>query len=172
MRSQRCKALGQWGWAFPSLFYLFTTWVGEFAWPLSPADFSKMPVNTDVGSSAQRSPEVPAAIVTSVGWPSSRLTLPPGLPLFPQLPSMKDNYLFLKEVKNLVEKTNCELKVCFQYINRGDRWIQVRNPILKCSVLIFHLEKFSHLPLRSNLFLFSSPLLLPHIRNVHLAFVI
>ncbi|ELK27944.1 Protein-arginine deiminase type-2, partial [Myotis davidii] len=37
---------------------------------------------------------------------------------------MKDNYLFLKEVKNLVEKTNCELKVCFQYINRGDRWIQ------------------------------------------------
>lgn len=42
------------------------------------------------------------------------------------LPSMKDNYLFLKEVKNLVEKTNCELKVCFQYMNRGDRWIQVR----------------------------------------------
>lgn len=40
--------------------------------------------------------------------------------------SMKDNYLFLKEVKNLVEKTNCELKVCFQYMNRGDRWIQVR----------------------------------------------
>ncbi|XP_029085280.1 protein-arginine deiminase type-2 isoform X2 [Monodon monoceros] len=39
-------------------------------------------------------------------------------------PSMKDNYLFLKEVKNLVEKTNCELKVCFQYMNRGDRWIQ------------------------------------------------
>uniref|UniRef100_A0A8D1QE57 Protein-arginine deiminase n=1 Tax=Sus scrofa TaxID=9823 RepID=A0A8D1QE57_PIG len=37
---------------------------------------------------------------------------------------MKDNYLFLKEVKNLVEKTNCELKVCFQYMNRGDRWIQ------------------------------------------------
>lgn len=41
---------------------------------------------------------------------------------------MKDNYLFLKEVKNLVEKTNCELKVCFQYMNRGDRWIQVRPP--------------------------------------------
>lgn len=44
----------------------------------------------------------------------------------PMSPSMKDNYLFLKEVKNLVEKTNCELKVCFQYMNRGDRWIQVR----------------------------------------------
>lgn len=41
---------------------------------------------------------------------------------------MKDNYLFLKEVKNLVEKTNCELKVCFQYMNRGDRWIQVGSP--------------------------------------------
>lgn len=43
---------------------------------------------------------------------------------------MKDNYLFLKEVKNLVEKTNYELKVCFQYLNRGDRWIQVRKPRL------------------------------------------
>lgn len=52
------------------------------------------------------------------------LTLPLGL--FLMLLSMKDNYLFLKEVKNLVEKTNCELKVCFQYMNRGDRWIQVR----------------------------------------------
>lgn len=60
-------------------------------------------------------------------WPLSFLTLPPGLPLFPELLSMKDNYLFLKEVKNLVEKTNCELKVCFQYVNRGDRWIQVRH---------------------------------------------
>lgn len=51
-------------------------------------------------------------------------------PPLPTLLSMKDNYLFLKEVKNLVEKTNCELKVCFQYMNRGDRWIQVRNPKL------------------------------------------
>lgn len=73
-------------------------------------------------------PAQPAAVTTSVGWPSSLLTLPPGHPLFPKLLSMKDNYLFLKEVKNLVEKTNCELKVCFQYMNRGDRWIQVRTP--------------------------------------------
>lgn len=51
---------------------------------------------------------------------------PSCLSLLPTLLSMKDNYLFLKEVKNLVEKTNCELKVCFQYMNRGDRWIQVR----------------------------------------------
>lgn len=52
--------------------------------------------------------------------PLSLLILPSPLPL-----SLKDNYLFLKEVKNLVEKANCELKVCFQYMNRGDRWIQV-----------------------------------------------
>lgn len=55
---------------------------------------------------------------------------PSCLSLLPTLLSMKDNYLFLKEVKNLVEKTNCELKVCFQYMNRGDRWIQVRPPRL------------------------------------------
>lgn len=40
-------------------------------------------------------------------------------------PSMKDNYLFIKEVKNLVNKAGCDLKVCFGYINRGDRWMQV-----------------------------------------------
>ncbi|KFW93378.1 Protein-arginine deiminase type-2, partial [Phalacrocorax carbo] len=38
--------------------------------------------------------------------------------------SMKDNYLFVKEIKNLVNKAGCELKVCFGYINRGDRWMQ------------------------------------------------
>uniref|UniRef100_A0A8C8E9S7 protein-arginine deiminase n=1 Tax=Otus sunia TaxID=257818 RepID=A0A8C8E9S7_9STRI len=38
--------------------------------------------------------------------------------------SMKDNYLFIKEIKNLVNKAGCELKVCFGYINRRDRWMQ------------------------------------------------
>ena len=38
---------------------------------------------------------------------------------------MKDNYLFIKEIKNLVNKAGCELKACFGYINRGDRWMQV-----------------------------------------------
>ncbi|KFV15878.1 Protein-arginine deiminase type-2, partial [Pterocles gutturalis] len=38
--------------------------------------------------------------------------------------SMKDNYLFIKEIKNLINKAGCELKVCFGYINRGDRWMQ------------------------------------------------
>uniref|UniRef100_A0A8D0F769 Peptidyl arginine deiminase 2 n=1 Tax=Strix occidentalis caurina TaxID=311401 RepID=A0A8D0F769_STROC len=37
---------------------------------------------------------------------------------------MKDNYLFIKEIKNLVNKAGCELKVCFGYINRRDRWMQ------------------------------------------------
>lgn len=38
--------------------------------------------------------------------------------------SVKDNYLFLKEIKNLVSKSNCDLKVCSRYMNRGDRWMQ------------------------------------------------
>lgn len=49
------------------------------------------------------------------------------IPILPAIhfPSMKDNYLFIKEIKNLVNKAGCELKVCFGYINRGDRWMQV-----------------------------------------------
>lgn len=39
--------------------------------------------------------------------------------------SVKDNYLYIKEIKNLVNKAGCDLKVCFGYINRGDRWMQV-----------------------------------------------
>lgn len=39
--------------------------------------------------------------------------------------SVKDNYLFLKEIKNLVSKANCAVKVCSGYMNRGDRWMQV-----------------------------------------------
>ncbi|XP_043387853.1 protein-arginine deiminase type-2 isoform X3 [Chelonia mydas] len=38
--------------------------------------------------------------------------------------SVKDNYLFLKAVKSLVSKASCDLKVCFGYVNRGDRWMQ------------------------------------------------
>ncbi|NXC48628.1 PADI2 deiminase, partial [Penelope pileata] len=38
--------------------------------------------------------------------------------------SVKDNYLFIKEIKNLVNKAGCDMKVCFGYINRGDRWMQ------------------------------------------------
>lgn len=38
---------------------------------------------------------------------------------------MKDNYLFTKEIQTLVAKAGCKLKVCFGYINRGDRWMQV-----------------------------------------------
>lgn len=45
---------------------------------------------------------------------------------FPLYASVKDNYLFLKEIKNLVSKAGCELKVCSRYMNRSDRWMQVR----------------------------------------------
>uniref|UniRef100_A0A8U7NG10 Peptidyl arginine deiminase 2 n=1 Tax=Corvus moneduloides TaxID=1196302 RepID=A0A8U7NG10_CORMO len=38
--------------------------------------------------------------------------------------SMKDNYLFTKEIQTLAAKAGCKLKVCFGYINRGDRWMQ------------------------------------------------
>ncbi|XP_029821073.1 protein-arginine deiminase type-2 [Manacus vitellinus] len=38
--------------------------------------------------------------------------------------SMKDNYLFTKEIQTLVTKAGCKLKVCFGYTNRGDRWMQ------------------------------------------------
>ncbi|XP_017588178.1 PREDICTED: protein-arginine deiminase type-2 [Corvus brachyrhynchos] len=38
--------------------------------------------------------------------------------------SMKDNYLFTKEIQMLAAKAGCKLKVCFGYINRGDRWMQ------------------------------------------------
>nr|XP_056721579.1 protein-arginine deiminase type-2-like [Euleptes europaea] len=38
--------------------------------------------------------------------------------------SVKDNYLFLKEIKNLVSKANCQMKVCSKYMNRSDRWMQ------------------------------------------------
>ncbi|KAL2296693.1 hypothetical protein Nmel_016029 [Mimus melanotis] len=38
--------------------------------------------------------------------------------------SMKDNYLFTKEIQSLVAKASCKLKMCFGYINRGDRWMQ------------------------------------------------
>ncbi|XP_063001244.1 protein-arginine deiminase type-2-like [Elgaria multicarinata webbii] len=38
--------------------------------------------------------------------------------------SVKDNYLFLKEIKNLVSKANCKVNVCSRYMNRGDRWMQ------------------------------------------------
>uniref|UniRef100_A0A8C5MTH1 Peptidyl arginine deiminase 2 n=1 Tax=Leptobrachium leishanense TaxID=445787 RepID=A0A8C5MTH1_9ANUR len=38
--------------------------------------------------------------------------------------SVKDNYLFLKEIKNLVSETNHKIQICFEDVNRGDRWMQ------------------------------------------------
>ncbi|KAM4651927.1 protein-arginine deiminase type-2 [Discoglossus pictus] len=38
--------------------------------------------------------------------------------------SVKDNYLFLKEIKSLVSEANYKIQICFEYVNRGDRWMQ------------------------------------------------
>ncbi|XP_037345915.2 protein-arginine deiminase type-2 [Pungitius pungitius] len=38
--------------------------------------------------------------------------------------STPDNYKFLKSMKNLVAKCGYKLKICSEFVNRGDRWIQ------------------------------------------------
>uniref|UniRef100_A0A3P9PDC9 protein-arginine deiminase n=1 Tax=Poecilia reticulata TaxID=8081 RepID=A0A3P9PDC9_POERE len=38
--------------------------------------------------------------------------------------STSDNYQFLKGMKALVSRCGYKLKVCFEYMNRGDRWMQ------------------------------------------------
>uniref|UniRef100_A0A674EXA5 protein-arginine deiminase n=1 Tax=Salmo trutta TaxID=8032 RepID=A0A674EXA5_SALTR len=38
--------------------------------------------------------------------------------------STSDNYQFLKGMRRLVEHSGYKLKVCHQYMNRGDRWMQ------------------------------------------------
>ncbi|XP_044277098.1 protein-arginine deiminase type-2 [Varanus komodoensis] len=54
-------------------------------------------------------------------WIMTPNTLPP-VSVF--VCSVKDNYLFLKEIKNLVDKANCKIHVCSRYMNRSDRWMQ------------------------------------------------
>ncbi|XP_033939415.1 protein-arginine deiminase type-2-like [Pseudochaenichthys georgianus] len=38
--------------------------------------------------------------------------------------STSDNYQFLKGMRNLVTKSGYKLKICYEYMNRGDRWMQ------------------------------------------------
>ncbi|XP_047439361.1 protein-arginine deiminase type-2 [Mugil cephalus] len=38
--------------------------------------------------------------------------------------STSDNYLFLKGMRNFVAKSGYKLKICHEYVNRGDRWMQ------------------------------------------------
>ncbi|KAK5872064.1 hypothetical protein PBY51_012797 [Eleginops maclovinus] len=38
--------------------------------------------------------------------------------------STDDNYQFLKGMRNLVAKSGYKLKICHEYMNRGDRWMQ------------------------------------------------
>ncbi|KAE8298256.1 Protein-arginine deiminase type-2 [Larimichthys crocea] len=38
--------------------------------------------------------------------------------------STSDNYKFLKVMRNLVAQSGYKLKICHEYMNRGDRWMQ------------------------------------------------
>ncbi|XP_034061596.1 protein-arginine deiminase type-2-like [Gymnodraco acuticeps] len=38
--------------------------------------------------------------------------------------STSDNYQFLKGMRNLITKSGYKLKICHEYMNRGDRWMQ------------------------------------------------
>ncbi|KAG7478475.1 hypothetical protein MATL_G00080870 [Megalops atlanticus] len=38
--------------------------------------------------------------------------------------STADNYQFLKGIRKLVQRCGCKLRVCHEYMNRGDRWMQ------------------------------------------------
>uniref|UniRef100_A0A8B9HKS4 Peptidyl arginine deiminase, type II n=1 Tax=Astyanax mexicanus TaxID=7994 RepID=A0A8B9HKS4_ASTMX len=38
--------------------------------------------------------------------------------------STSDNYKFLKGMKSLVQKSGYKLRICHEYMNRGDRWMQ------------------------------------------------
>ncbi|KAI4826725.1 hypothetical protein KUCAC02_030158 [Chaenocephalus aceratus] len=38
--------------------------------------------------------------------------------------STSDNYQFLKGMRNLVTNSGYKLKICYEYMNRGDRWMQ------------------------------------------------
>ncbi|XP_027002498.2 protein-arginine deiminase type-2 isoform X1 [Tachysurus fulvidraco] len=38
--------------------------------------------------------------------------------------STRDNYEFLEGIKQLVKKSGLKLKICHEYMNRGDRWMQ------------------------------------------------
>ncbi|XP_056397936.1 protein-arginine deiminase type-2-like [Hyla sarda] len=38
--------------------------------------------------------------------------------------SVKDNLLFLRSIQNLVKEANYKIQICFENVNRGDRWMQ------------------------------------------------
>ncbi|KAM6981186.1 protein-arginine deiminase type-2 [Aplochiton taeniatus] len=38
--------------------------------------------------------------------------------------STRDNYDFLKGMTKLIKASGCKVKVCYEYMNRGDRWMQ------------------------------------------------
>ncbi|XP_043097375.1 protein-arginine deiminase type-2 isoform X2 [Puntigrus tetrazona] len=70
-------------------------------------------------------PETPIFTDTVVFHVSPWIMTPNTLkPLEVYVCSTNNNYSFLKSIKNLVEKSGYKLNICFEYMNRGDRWMQ------------------------------------------------
>lgn len=70
--------------------------------------------------------------------------------------STKDNNQFLKGMKNLVAKGGYKLKICYEYMNRGDRWMQV-NPMRIYFRVKLYLHSSFNLTGTSNLFSLQKP---------------
>lgn len=56
-------------------------------------------------------------------------------PFFSCTNSTSDNYEFLKGIKQLVQKSGHKIKICHEYMNRGDRWMQVCTNELSMSLI-------------------------------------
>ncbi|XP_040182985.1 protein-arginine deiminase type-2 [Rana temporaria] len=70
-------------------------------------------------------PETPI-FTDSVAFRISPLIITPNTldPIEVYVCSVKENYLFLKAINNLVSDAKLKVRICFEYVNRGDRWMQ------------------------------------------------
>lgn len=70
-------------------------------------------------------PETPI-FTDSVAFRISPLIITPNTldPVEVYVCSVKENYLFLKAINNLVSDAKLKVQICFEYVNRGDRWMQ------------------------------------------------
>lgn len=65
-------------------------------------------------------------------------------PFFSCTNSTSDNYEFLKGIKQLVQASGHKIKICYEYMNRGDRWMQVcTNDLFMSLICELILEKKS-----------------------------
>ncbi|XP_018430274.1 PREDICTED: protein-arginine deiminase type-2-like [Nanorana parkeri] len=70
-------------------------------------------------------PETPI-FTDSVTFRISPLIITPSTlaPIEVYVCSVKENYLFLKAINRLVNEAKLKVQICFEYVNRGDRWMQ------------------------------------------------